>query len=141
MRTQFIFKFAVFLTLVAASGCSWIFVKPPPPQDVWPRVGWAECSDSKVAPVLDTIFAASGVIGAVQTSDSTARLSSLLGAGLWGLSAWYGYSNTAKCAEFQELKHHSDWVPAVPGQGAVRVERLGRLSESDRAAPAAASSR
>jgi hypothetical protein len=106
------------LTLAfASSGCSLIFVKPPPRAPLRPVDGSpTACTSSKLAPVLDTLGA--GLEGvriayAATAPDSVyadpkqplSRAADIgLGVGFAALfvgSAIYGYGNTARCARLK----------------------------------------
>lgn len=91
-------------------GCSWLFVKPPPavayapPRDV-------ECTESLIAPVVDTALAvasvALGTFAIVDACDDCEYrdMSILIGATMappavaFSLSASHGYASTAACRE------------------------------------------
>ncbi len=99
-------------TLVTTSGCSWIFMnKPPASADAQLDV---DCTESRTAPVVDTVFAALYVIGMASTlatggssssggtmTTSTPTtgiiISGLITVGIFGASAYSGYSWAARC--------------------------------------------
>ncbi|HSR95688.1 MAG TPA: hypothetical protein VLM79_01405 [Kofleriaceae bacterium] len=109
----------IVLALVLLSGCSFVFVSGPPANHE--QLPYVSCTESRVAPVLDTIFTvlqSLNVIYAASVSDdrwaenydgdppiarSTAiplyAVGALLGAG----AAYYGYSRTAACRDAKEL--------------------------------------
>jgi hypothetical protein len=107
---------AVFLSMAAlcagSAGCSFIFVRGPPSQPRQTRV--VDCTTSRVAPVLDTIF---GGLEAVRTgvalaaSDANYQNTSInrsadigLGLAFTGLfvgSAVYGYIETGRCDDIK----------------------------------------
>jgi hypothetical protein len=102
------------LVLVAwLSGCSFAFVKGPPANHE--QLPYFDCTESRVAPVLDTIFAVLEGVNLVYAASATDQqwsdnfngnppiardsaiplyvLLAVLGAG----GAYYGYSNTGEC--------------------------------------------
>lgn len=101
--------------VVSSTGCSFIFVKPPPsPEPGTTSAGPGRCTSSKVAPVLDTLFTGlegARIVYAATAADSVysdpkqplSRGTDIaLGVGFAALflsSAVYGYINTAECSE------------------------------------------
>jgi hypothetical protein len=105
----------IVLVLALLSGCSFVFVSGPPPQHE--QLPYFSCTESRVAPVLDTIFAVLQGANFILASSSTdeqwadnfngdppiSRASSiplyavatLLGIG----GAYYGYTRTAACRD------------------------------------------
>jgi hypothetical protein len=105
----------IVLVLALLSGCSFVFVSGPPPQHE--QLPYFSCTESRVAPVLDTIFAVlqgANLILAASVDDEQwaenyngdppiSRTSSiplyavatLLGVG----GAYYGYTRTAACRD------------------------------------------
>jgi hypothetical protein len=97
---------ALALLVGAQAGCSWLFVQPVPIGH--PRGGVIECTSSRAAPVLDTLFTGTNVVSAiyVASQDNVANKEQAVGFGLgvatlWALSAVYGYQNTSACEEAQ----------------------------------------
>jgi hypothetical protein len=93
-------------TVMGTGGCSWIFVKPLPPNyDIGSPV---DCTADATAPVVDTLFALSNAAGFVywasksnsQNSDGINVLitADVLGFLLWGASAIYGYDHASSCS-------------------------------------------
>ena len=88
-------------------GCSWIFVKPLPPNyEVGDNI---DCTDSSTAPIIDTIFALSNIVGmAILASKSNAQnkdqvdsliAGQVIGFGMWGGSAFHGYRSAIECSD------------------------------------------
>jgi hypothetical protein len=101
-----------------ASGCSWIFVQPPPPD--YGRGRDLDCTTNRAAPVIDTIFTITNVISALyvagQNNVTNKGASVGLGlsvAALWGMSAGYGYSNTSQCEEAKASMSGRYYSPAA----------------------------
>lgn len=102
---------ALVALAVTSSGCSFIFVKAPPP--------FATCTGSPLAPVVDTLAAGLEAVrtvialGATDDSYKGAPISRGadigIGAGLAALfvsSAAYGYVVTKKCNDARAHWHH-----------------------------------
>lgn len=89
---------AKFAVILCCAGCSMVFVRPPP-DTTYPTAG--DCTTSHIPPAIDSAFVAVGAIDALQAQDASARVGGWIGVAVWGLSAWYGYHNTAKCAELR----------------------------------------
>jgi hypothetical protein len=96
-------KIATFLSLWL-SGCSWIFVDGPPANHR--ELSNFDCTKSRVAPIVDTVFAvtnglsALAVLGADERDYPNKNGAALLGFGvmaLWIASASSGYGNTSDC--------------------------------------------
>jgi hypothetical protein len=98
-------------------GCSFLFVKGPPPDHA--RMASFDCSESYVMPVMDTIGAVlAGAIAASaggdnsnqdQAADITVGVSLLV---LAGASAIYGYSRATDCrAAWQALEERNAHAP------------------------------
>jgi hypothetical protein len=106
----------VIMALFSA-GCSLGFVAGPPPQHA--QVASFTCSDSNLAPILDSVFAgltATISLGAASTTDEkwamdNANLGSRTTAAivyggfaaLTGASAYYGYHTVHACREARQL--------------------------------------
>jgi len=104
------------------SGCSFIFVTPPPAVAAQPAEPHADCSTSRAAPIVDGIIAGYQVVRtlyATQAPDSTyqgnAPLSRgadiALGAGFAGLfvaSTIYGAVNTSQCEAYKARSEEAD---------------------------------
>jgi len=98
------------VTLVThATGCSLAFVKKAPPEV--PAGAWVECTESKVAPVVDVVFGGSMVLGAVgisQVEDRNREAAQVAGViyGLAGLgllySAFVGFRETGRCDQIHD---------------------------------------
>ncbi len=98
---------ATIAALAMTAGCSWIFVQPLPADHRGFSV--ANCTSSRTAPVLDTLFATTNVLSAiyVATENNVTNKGTAVGLGLgvatlWALSAGYGYSHTSECEDAQE---------------------------------------
>jgi len=129
------------IAAVVSAGCSFGFVAGPPPQHA--QVASFTCSDSKLAPILDSVFAGlTGIIflNAASTTDakwamdsadlgsrSTAAVVYGAFAALTGASAYYGYHTVHVCGEARRLagdrvQHALQALPASwpppPGAGA-----------------------
>ena len=100
---------AIALVLVAQTGCSLMFVKPPPPPQLWDRIGWARCTQSKAWPVIDTVMAVSSAavvmlpaIGSDEVTgfDNTQTTLNIIQLAGWAFSAYYGFKNTNLCQSF-----------------------------------------
>jgi hypothetical protein len=111
--------------ILAASGCSWIFVKPSAPKHM--QLRYFDCTSSKAAPILDTIGAGLGGASTVYVlSTDSAGVHAppshaayiALGLGITALytaSAVYGYSHTSECAHAQdELQERLELEPRGP---------------------------
>lgn len=99
---------------LSLSGCSFVFVRPPPPDNEPRERG---CTESRAAPVLDAIFAAlqgANLVYAVASSDAEwantfggdPPLSRGAAVPLYALAtavgtfgAYYGFHNTGVCRE------------------------------------------
>ena len=95
---------------MATGGCSWIFVKPLPPDY---RSGDAvDCTVDPTAPIVDTLLVATHIAGIVylssksndQNKDQVNSLvtSELIGAITWGSSAIYGYRRISACSDARD---------------------------------------
>jgi len=109
----------IVLALALLSGCSFVFVSGPPAHHE--QLPYFSCTESRVAPVLDTIFAVLqglNVIYAASISDESwaenyngdppiSRSASIplyaVGALLGVGGAYYGYSRTAACRDAKDL--------------------------------------
>jgi hypothetical protein len=100
-------------------GCSWIFVKPLPPD--YQSGDAVDCTVDPTAPIIDTLFVASHIVGLVylsgksndQNKDQTDGLvtTDLIDLITWGSSAIYGYRKISACADArsddsQSYSHH-----------------------------------
>jgi hypothetical protein len=95
------------MTLVAVTGCSFTFVRPAPRVDTGARP--ADCTTSRVAPIVDAVPAAAAVgggIAALLADDDGADGASFqvpIAIGLFALatpfaiSSIVGFRRTAKC--------------------------------------------
>ncbi len=99
------------LVLIATTGCSWIFVEGPPAR---PRPPEADCTDSKTAPVVDTVvsvvYGAAGVMGLLlmtapegEDGGFVKALGAVFAIGGFGValpfyfSARHGYQRVGEC--------------------------------------------
>ena len=129
------------IAAVFSAGCSFGFVAGPPPQHA--QVASFTCSDSKLAPILDSVFAgltATIAYGAASASDDqwamdhtgfSSRITSAVVYGgfaaLTGASAYYGYRTVNDCRDArrvagERVEHAMRTLPATwpppPGAGA-----------------------
>jgi hypothetical protein len=119
-------RVALAATLVGSGGCSPLFVEAPPTEHA--RLRYFDCTSSRAAPILDTVFASLyGISGVMIATDSSAyhdrtlvaSLAFALAAGL-GVSAVHGFSTTSECREAKaELLERSAREPA-PSEGCRR---------------------
>jgi hypothetical protein len=101
---------ALALGLAVLPGCSWIFVEGPPVGHE--RLRYFDCSTSRAAPIVDTVFGGLYGLAAVETavgngSDSASVtvpivLVEAAAAVVFGVSAVYGYGTTSKCDDAKE---------------------------------------
>jgi hypothetical protein len=106
-RGPFFAALVVSTSALVLSGCSWIFVTPPPADAG--RGERVECTTSPAAPVVDTLLAASNVAGALYIAGTvgnkaTPTQNALVTTGLvWAIvyttAAVHGYRATAACRE------------------------------------------
>ncbi|HEX8108568.1 MAG TPA: hypothetical protein VF516_12630, partial [Kofleriaceae bacterium] len=111
-------RWLAWVMVASLSGCSLAFVNGPPPQHE--QLPAFDCTESRVAPVLDTLFAALQVANFAVAAGSTDQqwsdtfnghppinrgpaipLYAALAA-LGTVSAYYGYSKTGDCREALE---------------------------------------
>jgi hypothetical protein len=96
------------LSLVLASGCSFVFVDGPP--QYHGQLPYLECTPKYTAPVLDTVWAGLSVAVAMivladgdesgsKDDAQAAAITQLLSAALYGTSALYGYNKVGQCRE------------------------------------------
>jgi hypothetical protein len=107
-------------TTGSLSGCSWIFVKPLPPN--YQRGDRVDCTTSVAAPVADTLLALSNVAGVLfiagtsggQSNSTTNALvtSALVWTGIYIGSAVHGYRATGACRDV--LADDADEAPLYP---------------------------
>lgn len=102
--------------LCLTSACSWIFVQPP--REDRGRGEYDDCTTSRAAPVIDTLFTLADVGSSIyvgtqsNATNKGAAIALDLGlATLWALSAGYGYSNTSACEEAIERSERSYYPP------------------------------
>jgi hypothetical protein len=83
------------LVAATAVGCSLFVSGPPAP----PRPKQYCCTESRVAPVLDTVAAVSAVLVAAMVSvvDEDAGTPVLIVAAGYGAAAYGGYQRTGRC--------------------------------------------
>jgi hypothetical protein len=95
---------------VALGGCSWIFVKPLPPD--YQRGDPVECTTSVAPPVVDTLLAVSDlfaffyIAGTTGDKATPAQNAAATSAAVWAVvytfAAVHGYRATAACREATE---------------------------------------
>jgi hypothetical protein len=113
-----VFQLALSVAFVLLTGCSWVSVETVP--DGLAPGPEVRCTDSRAAPVIDTVLATSfGIIGAGATAAGASQrgpadssevasgagkglalpigLGSLALALLYGASSYYGFSRTLHC--------------------------------------------
>ena len=102
---------------LTGSGCSWAFVQKAPDPVMAPNYP-VSCTDSKAAPVLDTIcagyFVANGLVWAGsddETNKGTGIAVSAALLALCGLSAINGYGATSRCEQVKSL--NAMWTSQV----------------------------
>src|SRR3990172_1451805 len=80
---------------LASSACSAMCVVGPPP----PRLAPYDCTESRVAPVLDTIGAIDAVMmaGMIEPIAEDAATAWLIIGTIYGVSAYGGYGRTRRC--------------------------------------------
>lgn len=94
-------RFVLLVSALLVSGCSVTTMRPPE----YSEFGPVRCTDSKAAPVIDTLIASAltgaAVYGFQSQSDQAVGLSILSAgvAGFYALSAIGGYDWAAKCLE------------------------------------------
>jgi hypothetical protein len=127
-------------TTLITTGCSFLFVHGPPDHPSHSRV--VDCTSSRLAPILDTIFATGEVVrigvdiaasddafaSAPIKKDADIGLGAVFG-GLFLSSAVYGYIKTARCSE------------AVRGQSDDSSSSTDESDESDESTATAAKAR
>lgn len=107
----------VLLALAAAStsGCSWLFVTPPP--EGHERMRYFDCTTSRVAPAFDVVGAGLyGLTGAVVAASGEERIGLPREAGFLYLgvavvdvaSAAYGFSATSRCEKAKSAMMERD---------------------------------
>jgi hypothetical protein len=94
---------------LSGSGCSWAFVQKAPDPVMAPTYP-ISCTDSKAAPVLDTIcagyFVANGLVWAGSDDEANKGTGVAVSAGflaLCALSAMHGYGATSRCEQVKSL--------------------------------------
>ena len=95
------------LALISHVACSMIFVDAPPPQAA--RMRYFDCTDSLAAPIIDTTYLAFSLADTIAATkqDGQFQTSSFLAglalAGLFGYSAYRGYTQTSECRSAQSV--------------------------------------
>ena len=119
--SRIVFRSACLLTIVLC-GCSWTFLRPPPPE-AGPASSQTECTTSRALPRADTVlgvlFGVGGLVGGItglaeptgtgqygKLGADMAHIFGGIGLGigvisalLYGLSAHYGYTSVGNCGE------------------------------------------
>lgn len=118
----------IAISMGVLQGCSWLSVNGPPPGHE--QIRYFDCTTENYASGLDAYLAlsyvASGVVIAAAASEEREILaghgvaigSAVVGAGLHGLSAAYGYSTTKACREARSAaaaRAHDDMSAAIGG--------------------------
>jgi hypothetical protein len=147
-------KILTAISMVACTGCSLLFVKPPPSTGKIQTGAPKKCTTSRAMPILDTIVTGFEVVrtgmavGADKSvySDPDQPLSReadiALGVGFAALflgSAVYGYSATARCDQAPGPEAAPDTDPPERWSGA--SERPRRTAPVPRAAPTTSATR
>jgi hypothetical protein len=120
------------LLLALLPGCSLLFVEGPPPGHQ--RLRYFDCTSSRLAPIVDTVFSAVyGLGGVVQAADMAdadvggdvvpAVLVPLGLAALFGVSAAHGYATTSECEDAKARWAHE--LLSAPARAAPSA-RCGR---------------
>jgi hypothetical protein len=91
---------SLLLVLELSGGCSFIFVRRPPAD--YKLLPSFECTSSKAAPTVDTVFAVTSALGLSSFNDPSQRnWTTAAVAGAWTAlfigAAFYGYETTASC--------------------------------------------
>ncbi|MCO4762047.1 MAG: hypothetical protein KC502_11120 [Myxococcales bacterium] len=108
MRTRLI---AALMLLTLLPGCSFMFMRPPPPEQVWPRVQYPRCSTTRAWPIIDSIFVLSTasqmlILSNIDDNNGFSRstedsILQMTTSGLmllaWGASAWVGFDRAGRC--------------------------------------------
>ena len=131
-------RILVVISSLSLASCSWMFVTPPPSTP--PRSGAVRCTETRAAPVFDTIIAVPSVLVALAgvsiladdnetTNDEIGDVFGvlfLIGGGvpaaLFGTSAIYGYTRTSRCRDMRAQGGQPQNAPApqpapAPGPG------------------------
>jgi hypothetical protein len=128
-------RWMVWVLIASLSGCSFAFVNGPPPHHE--QIPAFDCTESRVAPVLDTVFAALQVLNFALAAGSTDQqwsddfngnppISRGAAVPLYAVltavataSAVYGYSKTGSCREALEAARNrargTNVGPQAPG--------------------------
>ena len=134
--------FPIVVICSAQLGCSFVFVKSPPPTESRRRDPFdavADCTETRVPPILDTVAASIagasalvvvGTLTGTPSPNTTAQQTNqndtiraemfwvgLVTGGVTLASAIWGYRTTRKCREYVEEKSRKDalWLrPAAP---------------------------
>jgi hypothetical protein len=81
--------------VLALSGCSFVFSKPPPPASPQPAT-WPDCSTGYAPQIIDGLIAVFAVSGAVYLSQSTNRTDRTAGVAIEsGIALGFGISALA----------------------------------------------
>ena len=106
------------LAPLALSACSFVAVRPLPPNQ--PSPGLPDCSTTRAPMVIDlvvtSVVALEGVSAANDQHDVPLAIAGGLGAVAFGVSAIYGYRQTAQCRSALAAA-----LPGDPGHRPVRV--------------------
>lgn len=120
----------LFALLTGTPGCSLVFVRGAPEGAArYPPTVPVECTSSRWAPIVDTVFAGLGGLATTMAAvapesafEGGASRGTVLGlygaqAALYAASAIHGYSSTAECRELQQQR--TQLAPGATGPGAV----------------------
>jgi len=116
--------------VMALSGCSFVFVKGPPPNHE--QLPYFDCTESRAVPVLDTVFTllqAANLLLAASTTDqewadnfdgnppferSSAVPLYVVLAALGAGGMYYGFKNTGECRDARAQAQARGWSPSAP---------------------------
>lgn len=92
-----------------APGCSFLFVQQAPPEQAWPRLVWASCTDSLAAPVVDAVVAGSTLLAASNSNPEAGLTPFLVTGAATAASAIWGWLQTSRCGELRNYMEQRTW--------------------------------
>ncbi len=127
------------LAVMGLQGCSMIFVKGPPPPEYARRVAPVRCTTNSLLPLVDGVLAASAAVqfgsmmlsspaeGQDAASDNFATATpSLVGALIFGASAFIGANRVIQCREYlSTFRHPMQRLPAGLAPDGVEGQEQG----------------
>lgn len=122
----------------AAPGCSSFFVRPAPPEVLWPRLPDADCTHSRVWPAIDAVLALAvlgrfvllapdGGVGGLALEDKVALG---VGVGAFGTGAVIGFARTGRCHAYLDATRRVRWLDPPELLFAPRRPPPGQLPET-----------